>query len=92
MAKAAGKFATKCELKSNPDRYKEVASSQSIGEIWAMTYSPTVQFDRAIGEQWFVEEEAYDHESNACSYPTGCNNYIQVEIQYSVITCICIFQ
>ena len=78
LANMAQSFATKCELRSNPDRHNSIPSMKTVGEIWCVTSIPSPE--KAV-EQWFYEGSLYDFKTKECGYKSGCNNFTQVRLR-----------
>ncbi len=80
MAQAALNYATKCRVRSNPNRVQEVIGLDEVGEIWAISRSTFtfIDYEQIAAETWIIESFAYLYDANECLKEDGCRNYTQV--------------
>jgi len=78
LANMAKDFATKCEIRSNPDRHS-IPSMKTVGEIWSTASTPKPGPEQSL-EHWYYEGAEYEYETKNCTYKSGCNNFTQVGI------------
>ena len=84
LARVAQAYAEMCQFRDNPNRADNV-SFPTVGESLSASNTRSPNYTEFVERSWFNQRVNYDYQTNMCSSPGSCTDYVQVSM-----SCACV--
>ena len=78
-------YAEMCQFRDNPNRADNV-SFPTVGESLSASNTRSPNYTEFVERSWFNQRVNYNYQTNMCSSPGSCTDYVQVRVKTESLT------